>query len=215
MRGVRFGVYHTAEDWGLILNDKSLTPPVPKTTYIQVEGRDGDLDFSEALTGEIRYNNRVASFTFLATDGTYTDREELISEILGALHGKKVTIVLDDKPDYYLVGRCQVTEVTNNKAYGTIKVNCNCEPWFCRSINTVRSFTISGTTDITLTNTGGRVLTPTVDVTGSITLSFNDSSVSLTDGSYKLTDLKLRSGNTVLTANGSGTVTFTYREGVL
>ena len=123
MRGVRFGVYHTAEDWGLILNDKSLTPPVPKTTYIQVEGRDGDLDFSEALTGEIRYNNRVASFTLLATDGTYTDREELISEILGALHGKKVNIVLDDKPDYYLVGRCQVTEVTNNKAYGTIKVN--------------------------------------------------------------------------------------------
>lgn len=38
MRGVKFGEFHTAEDWDLILNAKSLTPPVPKTNYIAVEG---------------------------------------------------------------------------------------------------------------------------------------------------------------------------------
>lgn len=215
MRGVTFGEFNTAEDWDLILNAKSLTPPEPKTTYVSVEGRDGDLDLSETLTGEIRYNNRSASFTFLLTEGTYSEREELIDQIMSAVHGKRLDIIDPDRPDYYLDGRCTMTSRSNNKAYGSITIEANCNPWFFAKTETRRAFTISSETSIALTNNGGKTLTPEVVVTGSVTLAFDGSSVSLSAGTYKLTGLKLKTGSTVITANGSGTVTFVYREGVL
>ena len=215
MRGVKFGQYHSAEDWGIILNAKTLTPPVAKTTYISVEGRDGDLDLSETLTGEVRYKNRTSSFTFLLTDGSYFDREELLDEITSAVHGKRLEITTDDKPDYYLSGRCEVKERNNNKAYGTVKIECNCDPWYYRLTETVRSFSISSETDIILVNNGRKTLTPEITVNGSITVAFNSTSVDLTTGTYKLSKLKLISGNTPLTLSGSGSISFTYREGVL
>lgn len=215
MRGVKFGQNHSAEDWGLILNAKSLTPPVAKTTYISVEGRDGDLDLSETLTGEIRYKNRTASFTFLATEGSYTEREALLDEITSLVHGRRLNIITDDKSDYYLSGRCEIKERTNNKAYGTLKIDCNCDPWYYAVTPITRSFNISAETDIILVNNGRKTLTPDITVTGSITIAFNSTSVSLTAGTYKLTSLKLKSGNTPITLSGSGTVSFTYREGVL
>lgn len=215
MRGVIFGEYNTAEDWDLILNVKSLTPPSPKTTYVSIEGRDGDLDLSETLTGEIRYNNRDASYKFLLTEGTHSTRETLIADVMSAVHGKRLNIIDPDKPDFYLSGRCTVKETSNDKAYGSITIEANCEPWFYAKIETRRIFTISAETSIVLTNTGGKTLTPEVIVTGSINLSFSDSSVSLSDGTYKLTGLKLKTGNTLITASGSGTITFVYREGVL
>lgn len=215
MRGVYFGEFHTAEDWDLILNAKSLTPPVPKTTYISVEGRDGDLDLSETLPGEIRYKNRDASFTFLLTEGSYSERETLLDQIASVVHGKRLNIIDPDKPDYYLNGRCTLKTRLNNKAYGSITIEAHCDPWFYAITETRRSFTISSETSIALTNNGGKTLTPEVVVTGSINLAFNNTSVSLSAGTYKLTGLKLKTGNTVITASGSGTVTFVYREGVL
>ena len=46
MRGVKFGENHTAEDWGLILNAKTINPPTPKYIKVAVDGRDGDLNLS-------------------------------------------------------------------------------------------------------------------------------------------------------------------------
>lgn len=215
MRGLKFGVYHTAEDWDLILNEKSLTPPEPKTTYISIEGRDGDLDISEALSGEIKYNNRTASFKFILTDGSYADREAMITEILRIVHGKRLNITLDDNPDFYLSGRCTVTDRINDRAYGIIEIECNCDPWFYRQTETMRFFTVNAPMNIVLANGGGKTVTPEVTVTGSITIEFGSSSVSLSAGTYKLTDLLLKSGNTSVTLKGSGTVSFKYREGVL
>ena len=217
MRGVQFGDFHTSEDWDLILTEKTLTPPVPKTIQINIDGRDGALDLSEALTGEIKYENRTASFVFLLTEGTYEDREALITEILGVVHGRKLKITLPDNNDYYLIGRCEITDRSNNKALGQIAIECNCEPWFYANTETVRSVTVKNSSStITLTNGGIKTVTPEVVVSGgSVTLSFNNSTVSLSAGTYKVSNLKLKSGSTILTVEGTGTVNFTYREGVL
>ena len=65
LRGLQFGDYHTADDWNLILHEKIVAPPVPKTNYVSVSGRDGDLDLTEALSDVVNYQDRKASFTFL------------------------------------------------------------------------------------------------------------------------------------------------------
>lgn len=215
MREVIFGDYHSAIDWDMILNQRDITPPEPKTSYIAVEGRDGDLDLSETLTGEIKYNNRTASYTFLMTEGSYSDRERLISDVLAKVHGKKLNIVDPDYPEHILIGRCNVTDRSNDRAYGTLTIEANCDPWFYATTETTRSFSISSETEISLSNQGNKTVCPDITVTGSITVTYGSKSVALSNGKYKLSDLKLKSGNTVLTLNGSGAITFTYREGVL
>ena len=74
LRGVQFGDHHTANDWSLILHEKIVSPPKPKTNYVSVPGRDGDLDLTEALSDVVNYQDRTASYTFLLTDGSHADR---------------------------------------------------------------------------------------------------------------------------------------------
>ena len=216
MRGVNFGDYHTADDWNLILNEKTINPPTPKIVKVAVDGRDGDLNLSRALSGDMKFNNRDASFTFLVTEGTHKEREDLIKEIINLIHGNELQIIEPDDEEHYLLGECTVSDVTNNKAYGSFKVTANCEPYkyFIDEIN--RTLTASATAiDVVLHNTGRKTVTPTITVDGAVNLAFGSSKVSLATGTYKLAELALHSGPTTVTISGSGTITFTYREAVL
>ena len=166
MRGVKFGEYHTAEDWNLILNAKSIDPPDPKLIKVSVDGRDGDLNLSRTLTGDVAYENREASFTFLITEGTQAEREELINFIINTIHGQEVQIIEPDDEDHYLIGDCSVSNVFNDRAYGSFKVSADCEPfrYYLEEVN--RVITASATkTDIILSNTGRKTVTPTLIVT--------------------------------------------------
>lgn len=216
MRGVQFGNYHTSEDWDLILNAMKINPPSPKTTKVSVEGRDGDLNLSRALTGEMRYSNRDASFTFLLTDGTHAEREALATEIISLIHGEELKIITPDKLDYYLLGECKIVDIVNNKSYMTITVNADCEPYYYAINETVREISVSGSSkEVALVNQGRKTLTPVIHIEGSIDLSFDSTSISLSSGDYQLPTLLLKMGVTLVTISGSGTVKFTYREAVL
>lgn len=218
LRGVQFGDYHTAEDWNLIMHEKIVSPPVPKTNYVSVPGRDGDLDLTEALSGVVNYQDRKASYTFLLTDGTHADRVELISQIIGLLHGKRVQIIdTDDYPDHYMVGRLSVTDVSNNNAYGILKIEAVCQPWRYASNQQSKSVTVAasdGTVTVTLSNTGYKTVTPTITVTGSINLTYGTTSTALSAGTYTLAGLRLTPGANTVTVSGSGTITFNYQEAI-
>lgn len=216
LRGVKFDTWHTGRDWKLTLNAKTLDPPEPKTNYISVEGRDGDIDVSEALTGEIRYQNRTASFDFIMTEGTHAEREQLLTEIIGILHGRKRQIILPDDPDHYMIGRCTVKSVQNTMAYGTFSVEANCEPWKYRVIPTVRTTVLTAEKfEFPCVNVGVRTVIPEITVAGTVNIEFGTLKVSLSDGTYLVTDLKFKTGINLLILSGSGTVTITYREAVL
>lgn len=216
MRGVQFGEYHTATDWNLILNSKNIDPPTPKVVKVSVDGRDGDLNLSRALSGDMKFNNREASFTFLVTGGSYESREALINEIINAVHGQELQIIEPDDEDHFLVGECSVKSVVNNKAYGSFTVTADCEPYryLVDDINRVIILTTTPT-DIVLHNIGRKTLTPTITVEGEVNLKFGSSNVGLSTGSYKLSALHLKTGPNIVTVSGSGTITFTYREAVL
>ena len=216
LRGVKFGTYHTASEWGFILNEKTIEPPTPKIVTVPVDGRDGALDLSEALTGEIKYENRKASFTFLITEGTYSDREWIIQTVYSVIHGRKLNIILDDNTLYYLVGRCAITSVTNNNAYGSITIEADCEPYKYSIYETVRTIEATATaTEYFLLNGGVKTVVPTLTVTGTVNIKYGNSSASLSEGEYILTDLLLKSGETLIEVEGSGTLKVAYREGIL
>lgn len=216
MRGVYFGNYHTVADWGLILTAKTINPPTPKIVTVNVDGRDGTLDLSRALTGDIKFNDRVASFSFLVTEGSQSDREYMIHTIINALHGQRLRIIEPDFPYLYLVGECSVNNVKNTKAYGSFTVSATCEPYKYLIDEINRTIALSTTpTSVVLNNTGRKILIPTVTVSDSALLVIGTTSVSLSEGTYKLTSLLLQPGANVVTVSGSGTVRFTYREAVL
>lgn len=216
LRGVKFGNYHTATDWGLILNSKTISPPKPKTTYVSIQGRDGDLDQSEALTGEIKYENRTLKFTFLLTEGSYTDRENLISEILTVVHGKKLNIILDDDTSVFFVGRCTVTEQSNNNAYGSIVIEANCEPFKLKLLDTNETIALTSLAkNVVLTNNGAKTVSPTFTVTDTATIVLGTSSVTLDAGTHRVSNYVLKHGTTTIQVKGSGTLTVTFKEGYL
>lgn len=216
MRGIKFGEHHTADDWGLILNAKVINTPAPKYVKVSVDGRDGDLNLSRTLTGDMKYSNREASFTFLVTDGSQEERAELINEIVNLIHGNELQIIEPDDPDHFLIGECSVNSIQNSKSYGSFIVSADCEPYRYGIEEIKRTITASATeSNLVLTNNGRKTLIPTVTVTGTVNLTIGTTKVSLGAGTYKLTSLILRPGSNVVGVSGSGAITFTYREGVI
>jgi phage-related protein len=218
LRGVQFGDFHTADDWNLIMHEKIVSPPVPKTNYVSVPGRDGDLDLTEALSGVVNYQDRNASYTFLLTDGTHADRVELISQIIGVLHGQRVRIIdTDDYPDYYMIGRLSVTDVSNSNAYGILKIEAVCQPWRYAINQKSKAVTVAasdGNVSVTMTNNGYKTVAPTLTVTGTIMLKYGTTTTTLSAGTYILAGLRFTPGVNTVTVAGTGSITISYQEAI-
>lgn len=205
--------FNTWYDWRLILTAKDVTPPEPKTNYVELDGRDGTLDLSESLTGEITYKDRTVTATFWTDAGSYKDRERLLHTIAASLHGKKIKIVEPDDPDHYFYGRVQINSQTNITAYAEFSIEATCEPWRYALTDAVRTVEVNDSTvDVVIHNHGVKTLSPDILVTGSIKITYSDKSADLTSGSYKIPDIKLRQGVNVISVSGTGSVTFKYKE---
>ena len=101
IQGVTFGIKHSYEDFGLILSSKEIGLPTPKTESVSVIGRNGDLDLTDALGDDVKFENRKLSFTFSLLNGA-RDWTVTLSNLSNYLHGKKMRIVMDaDKTFYY------------------------------------------------------------------------------------------------------------------
>ena len=216
----RFFVFdekNTFYDWGLILTSKDITPPEPKTNYVTLDGRSGSLDLSDVLTGEVTYNDRTIKATFWTSEGTYKEREKVIQEITSYLHGKKVKILEPDDTDHYFLGRAKITSRVNNLSYAEIAIECICEPWRYSVNEYVRTITGNPQTviKVVINNEGVKTLNPTLSVNGTMGIIYNDNDYALTDGVYKISDVKLYQGVNVIGVIGNGTVTISYREAEL
>lgn len=212
MKGIRFGAYHSYDDFNLILTAKEMGSPSVKTQKIDIPGADGTLDLTDFF-GEPKYEDVTHRFDF----STAYPQEEFItlySRIKNAIHGKKMRVILDDDPLFFWMGRCHVSKFTNEKGIGTISVECDCEPYKYKIDHTVSAHVVNGTQVITLTNARKRAV-PEVQVYGSIRIEHNGNSWDLGSGSYTMPELELVHGANTVTVTGAGTVTFVWLEGDL
>lgn len=215
MKGIMFGNIHSWRDFQLILAAKTIGTPSPKTETIDIPGGDGVLDLTEFF-GEAKYGNRKLSFEFSSVV-IPSDFMSLFSMVQGALHGKKLPIILDDDPGWQYIGRISLSEWKADRNIGKLTIDCDCEPYKYQISPTVVTKVISGTQTITLENSRKRVV-PEVKVTSDSGLSITFGSGylwNLASGSYLLPELELVEGDNTVTVSGTGTITFTYTQGKL
>ena len=215
MKGVSFLGYHSDKDLKLLLTGKEIGAPEVKRQTIDIAGSDGELDFTDYF-GEPKYANVQHQFTF----ESIRPRNEQLSQytdIKNKIHGKKGRLILDDDPSFFYVGRCTVSKYTNEKNIGKITVTCDCEPYKYKAHETVVTHAVNGVEEIHLTNARKRAV-PLVTITTNTSLNivFNvDNIWDLSAGSYMLPELELVEGDNIVTVIGTGTITFTWREGDL
>lgn len=213
MLGVTIGKLHSYHDLGLWLKKyPAITPPAPKISYVDVPGADGALDLSKALTGHMTYNRRTITmeFTMLAPRDLWPEKH---SDVMDALHGMEMDVILDDDPEYCYTGTMIVSGYDPQKVTSGVTITADVEPYKTRIDPTKRSFTVSGslTADVT---TMRKPVCPRITASAAMQMDFGGKSYSLSAGENVLDDVILRgdAANT-FTFTGDGTVTLEYREG--
>lgn len=215
MKGVTFGSLHSYNDLKLILTSKEIGSPAVKERKIDIEGADSSIDLTDFF-GEAKYEDVTHKFDF-STIVPQAQFLSLFSSVKNALHGKKMRIILDGDPLFYYVGRVKVSSFTNEKNVGMISVECDCEPYKYKLQPTSVSVTVNGTQAITLTNGRKRAVPEvTISTDSSLNIVYQTSNVwDLGRGSYTLPELELTEGENIVTARGTGTITFKWQEGDL
>ena len=119
---------HTYRDYGLFPKSKmSVQPPDVRETYIDIAGRDGEIDLSEVLTGYPTYGSRDAKFEFTVMDRSRWDY--VYSRLMNEIHGRKMYVIIDEDSKYYYTGRVKVNSFKSKKNTATIVVDGYLDPY--------------------------------------------------------------------------------------
>lgn len=111
--------YHTLDDWDLALgNNNYIGDPEMETTYIQVPGRSGLIDATEAISGRRIYKKRQLEFEL----GGIRERDSwdsVISGIRNNVDGRVCRLTLDNDKSYYWRGRVYIKGFDRFRELGT------------------------------------------------------------------------------------------------
>lgn len=211
MNTIKFNDKDSYTDFNLILRPKTIPFPTPKTNYVSIEGRDGDLDLSTSLTGDVRYENIDYSLEFYL-DKERTDWITALNNISTYLHGKKVKLKLSEDPNWEWEARITLNDFESDKNIGLIVLDCNLEPYRLKITDTVVTEAVAANKVITLSNSRKWVM-PTITTTAEVKFTYGTKQITV-NGTLQTPDFILKEGNTSITLNsGSGNIVFTYREG--
>ena len=129
MNGVTFGTHHSFRSWGLMLTKLPIvSKPEPKLKLVEVPGSNVVLDLTESLSGTVTYGQRELVCEFVTAESR-SKWAELHSQIMNAIHGKRLNIVLDHDLDYYWTGRVTVGDFEPDKKTATLTITATVEPY--------------------------------------------------------------------------------------
>ena len=208
--GVLFDNWHSLRDFSLILQKKTIEPPNVKTSTVDVEGMDGELDLTDFF-GEPFYENRKISMDFIAYSVRYDDFDALFSKIQNAIHGKKMKVVFDSDASFYWIGRATVNEWRTDRTSGSVSIEIDAEPYKYKKYTTVISEAVTGEREFILTNLRKSVI-PHFKTDAEMQIVFNGATYSASAGEYTFEDILLKEGKNLLTVKGTGNITIEYQE---
>lgn len=217
-RKLIIGTYDTALEGLWTLSEQKLGLPEIKEEYVEVPGRNGALDLSTVLTdGEPQYSNRMFEATLESSEGTRDERNSRISYMVNLLDGLKFKIVLPDDPMHYLYGRVRVEKLYSDMVHAAVKVTATCEPWMYNIAETQVTLEANATMQATtLYNKGRMPVIPNIKIVGGpVEIKFGGHSWVISEGSYIIPEIFLKTGSYPIQYKGNGVVLLSYREAVI
>ena len=155
-QGVRFGNFHSYDDWGLILESDSVTFPSSEGVIddMQVYG-------IPSLDPRVTHGHGKLQFNFGIVD---PDRWPTILQMMtNALQGKKLEVIRDCEPDYTYLGRCKVSKHSRSLRISKIVVEVDCEPY--KYATTETQVVLDGIAGVTHALVGSRITPVTIEIT--------------------------------------------------
>lgn len=208
---------------GISMNDlgwlrESISFPAPKSQSdtVIVPGRNSPIRFTEAL-GRVSYQTR----SFTATLTMLGDRERfnaMSTEVINRFSGRLVKVILSEETDLYAVGTVEA-EPSYDPLTGKGQIVFSCEDGDAYRYHTEETVvTKTGGGKVTLSNDFMPVV-PKIKTTAETAFAWKIGSdsfrKSVSAGEWIFPELELQSGTNAVTLTGTGTTTFTYREGRL
>ena len=157
---------------------------------------------------------------------------EVFSEILRNFHGREGKLIFDDDPMYYYAGRMTVSEYARARTLGTFTISVNADPykyeltasdedWLWDSfsfekgvIRDYKELEVNGSLSLNVPGTQRWVI-PEITVSDAMMVSYGDKDYELKQGTNKIYDIVIKEGENMLMFTGTGTVTISYRGGIL
>lgn len=229
--------FHTLDDWQLALgNNNYIGEPEMETTYIQIPGRNGLIDASEAITGRRVFKKRPLAFE-LGGKNPRLNWDGIISKMRNEIHGRVCRITLDNDRAYYWRGRVFLEDFDRFRELGTFTLSVpnaepykyslttSAEPWLWDPFNFetgiityIGAVTVSGTETITIP-AGYMSTAPEIvvsDLSGTLTLDYGGQTYTLTTGTNKIPSILVGGdADVALTFTGDAKVQIVYRSGSL
>ncbi len=209
MKGVSFGGLRSDTDLGLLLYSKKISPPKARTITVEVPGRDGSLDITEALTGRVMYEDREISFVFRVPNPK-EQWVEVYSDVLNMVHGQRMDIILDDDPDNIYTGRVSVDNFSTNRNLAEIGVKCIVAPKKSNKNSFSKTYAISDSKTVTIQNNGIAVV-PTITAEKEMEVTFDGTIYHLSPGKNRIFDILFPKGSSKITFIGNGNVTVEFK----
>lgn len=236
MIDVSFNDEYICESYGFILTNKTISNAEPQTNLIEVPGRNGSIDMSEVLTGNVRYKNRTISLV-LWIGNDFKNFELIASDIRKKYNGKTVSIIFSDDLAFYWYGRVIDIALDVSGNQGTLKITCSVDPykhsiestaddWLwdpfdfeTGEISDDANINVSGIAEYEL-NATGEWANPIIvsDSVIGYSIELSDGSIVTGDtvvGSKVIYDCIIKEGKNKFTFTGNGTISIVYRGGSL
>lgn len=219
MEGVKFDDFHSYVDFGLILNSVSISPPEPKTHYVNVAGMDGSIDLTDALTGDVKYKNRTLSFRF-AYKGNHYEQISEYTKIGKHIHGRNMKIIIDSDENYYYQGRVKISKCEHQPGICLFDITCDVEPykydfgddWLWDPfdfeegfVNELRDLTVEGTLDVLVIGHRKRYI-PWITCSEPMDVTYDGITYNLKAGRNKVFDIAISEGEHYFLFAGNGVV---------
>lgn len=230
--------YHTLDDWGLGLgNNNYIGDPEMETTYIQIPGRSGLLDATEAISGRRVYKKRQLAFQLGGKRGRL-NWDSVISSLRNNVNGRVCRLILDNDKSFFWRGRVYIENFDRFRELGTFtlavptadpykySVLTSAEPWLWDPFNFetdmityVGAVTVTGTKTVTIPR-GHMPTCPELVVSdktsGTFSVTYDGTTYELSTGSNKVPSILVGGDQDVdLTFAGTAKVEIVYRSGSL
>ena len=201
----------TNHGYALAPNGLNLGNVKPKRKYIELEGANGRIDVTNALTDDIKYDNREPSITFRNIEMNsfeHVTNERVMNRIF---NGSNRKLIIDD---WYMEGAFML-ESSISMPFGKYEIIGDVYPYCMNLSESSVTFEVTDTLETSIEYDDSMIVCPVINVSAEMEMTLYGAVYSLKQGDNIVPDLILSNGSNALSLTGTGTAVFTWRGGNL